>query len=282
MSALSTGPAQPGDPGLFGPASVSWRVHADPLMPVAGLRALLLQALHPVAMSGVRQHSGFRTDPWGRLRRTADYVGTVTFGTREEAERAGARVRGIHRQLGGVDPVTGRHYRVDDPDLLRWVHCTEVESFLTTFARSTGGVSAAEVDRYYREQRRSAALVGLDPASVPGSQQEITDYFTEQRPLLAATPGARAAARFVLWPPMPAWVSVATPARPAWAALGTLAFALLPRWARRLYRLPGLPSTDLTATVGARSLHTALSVLPAGWRDGPRVSAARDRLTPPA
>ena len=128
MTAIPVAPVgAANDPGLYGPGSVTWRVHADPSMALAGLRALLLQALHPLAMAGVAQHSEFRGDPWGRLFRTAEYVGTTTFGTTVEAQRAVAKVRGIHRQLTATDPATGQTYRIDRPDLLRWVHCVEVE-----------------------------------------------------------------------------------------------------------------------------------------------------------
>ena len=123
--------------GFFGPDSITWRVHSDPSFSVAGLRALLLQALHPVAMDGVAQNSeGFRESPWPRLMRTAAYVDTLTFGTRREALRAVRRVRGIHRQLGGVEETSGRDYRVDDPDLLLWVHCCEVDSLLSVARRA--------------------------------------------------------------------------------------------------------------------------------------------------
>ena len=118
---MSTQSLDVADPGLYGPDSVTWRVHADPSMALAGLRALLLQAVHPLAMSGVAQHSDFREDPWGRLFRTAEYVGVTTFGTTEHARRAGAKVRGIHRRLGGIEPESGIGYRVNDPELLRWV-----------------------------------------------------------------------------------------------------------------------------------------------------------------
>ncbi|MGI8536395.1 MAG: oxygenase MpaB family protein, partial [Mycobacteriales bacterium] len=134
------------DPGLYGPDSVTWRVHADPSMALAGLRALLLQSVHPLAMSGVIQHSDFRADPWGRLFRTAEYVGVTTYGTTSEARRAGARVRGVHRGLAGIEPESGVAYRVDDHDLLRYVHCVEVESFLTTAVRCGMRVSAADRD----------------------------------------------------------------------------------------------------------------------------------------
>ena len=109
--------------GFFGPDSVTWRVHSDPSFSVGGLRALLLQALHPVAMDGVARFSGgFKEEPWPRLIRTATYVDTLTFGTRTEAVEAVARVRSIHERLGATEETTGRAYRVDDPDLLLWVH----------------------------------------------------------------------------------------------------------------------------------------------------------------
>ena len=149
------------DPGLFGPDSVTWRVHADPSMALAGLRALLLQAVHPLAMAGVAQHSDFRRDPWGRLFRTAEYVGVTTFGTTEQARRAGAKVRGIHGRLVGIEPESGTAYRVNDPALLRWVHCCEAESFLSTALRCGLRLSAADQDRYYAEQTLGASLVVL-------------------------------------------------------------------------------------------------------------------------
>ena len=277
---MSTSPlvGSPPDPGLYGPDSVTWRVHSDPSMALAGLRALFLQAVHPMAMSGVAQHSDFQDDPWGRLFRTADYVGVTTFGTTEQAHRAGARVRGIHRKLAGIEPQSGQAYRVDDPDLLRWVHCVEVESFLTTAVRCGLRLSAAERDRYYAEQTRGAGLVGLDPATVPASVDQMAGYFRNVRPLLRMTPAAREAATFVLWPPMPALVRLGTPARPAWIALAAAAFAMLPRWARRMYRLPGVPTTDIAATAAGIAFRSGLLVVPESLRHGPHVKAARTRL----
>src|SRR2546430_11182099 len=155
------------DLGYFGPDSVTWRVHADPVMWIGGLRALFLQALHPLAMAGVEQHSGFRDDPWGRLLRTADYVGVITFGTREEADRAAARVRGRHRRHVGVEPESGVGYAVDDPQLLLWVHCCELDSFLTTARRAGLRLSAAEAARYVAEQVRSATLARIPARLAP-------------------------------------------------------------------------------------------------------------------
>ncbi|MDQ1699335.1 MAG: hypothetical protein QOG34_1198 [Frankiaceae bacterium] len=268
----------PGDSGLFGPDSLTWRVHADPVLWVAGLRALLLQAVHPAAMAGVLQHSDFRADPWGRLRRTADYVGVVSFGSSAEVKSIGRRVRALHGTVSGRDEITGVTYRAADPVLLRWVHCCEVESFLTTYQRAGGGLSPAEVDRYYAEQTRAAAVVGLDPAEVPASAAEIAAYFDRMRPELAVDDRARRVAGYVLRPPMPRWVALATPARPAWAGVAGLAAALLPRWARRLYRLPALPTTDASATAAVRALRAASSRAPERFREGPHLRAARARL----
>lgn len=265
------------DPGLYGPDSVTWRVHSDPSMALGGLRALLLQAVHPLAMAGVAQHSDFRGDPWGRLFRTAEYVGVTTYGTTQEARRAGAKVRGIHRQLGGIEPESGQAYRVNDPRLLTWVHCCETESFLSTAVRCGLRLTKSEQDRYYAEQVRGAELVGLTTA--PDSVQAMQDYFQAMRPELRVTAEAWKAARFVLIPPMPTKVVLGTPARPAWLALATASAAMLPRWARRMYRLPGLPFTDLGASAAGIALRSGFLVVPGALRDGPQVKAAKKRLS---
>ena len=270
--------AEPGhaDIGLFGPGSVTWRVHADPILWIAGLRALLLQAVHPAAMAGVLQHSDFRADPWGRLLRTADYVGVVTFGSTAEVAAIGARVRAIHRRVRGTDSETGIAYRADDPHLLRWVHCCEVASFVSTYQRATGALTADEIDRYYAEQTRSAAVVGLD-VDVPSSAAEMSAYFAAMRAETAVDGRARRLASYVLFPPMPGWAAW-TAGRPVWAGAAGLAAALLPRWTRRLYGLPSPPGSDLAATAGVRGLHTAMRAAPQRYREGPHLRAARQRL----
>lgn len=267
-----------GDPGLFGPDSVTWRVQADPSMLLAGLRALLLQTLHPLAMAGVAQHSDFQGDPWGRLFRTAEYVAVTTYGTTTEAERAGARVRGIHRRLAGTEPESGLPYRASDPELLRWVHCVEVESFLSTAVRCGLRLTRAEQDRYYTEQVRSAALVGLEPSTVPATVAQMRDYYRDVRPQLRATAEARRGVRFVLAPPMPTKVVLGTPARPAWASMASIGFTMMPGWARRMYFLPGLPTTDLAATAAGIAVRAALLAIPSGVRTGPELKKARTRL----
>jgi uncharacterized protein (DUF2236 family) len=262
------------DLGLFGPQSVTWRVHGDPTMLLGGLRSLFLQALHPLAMAGVADHSGFKDDPWGRLFRTADYVGVVAFGTTAQAQRAGARVRGIHRGLAGIEPESGARYRVDDPDLLLWVHCAEVESFFTTYRRAGGALAPGDADRYYAEQARAAELVGLNAADVPSTEADMAAYFTSVRPALRVTKPARDALWFVHVPPMPV---IAWPTRPAWAAIAGLSFALQPRWARRMYGAPALPTTDLLASAAVGAFRRTAMLVPPALRDGPHVKDAHRR-----
>ena len=270
------------DPGLFGPESVAWRIHSDPAMALAGFRALLLQAVHPVVMAGFSANSVYRDDPWGRLQRTGEWVDTTVFGTTRDATRAGARLRGVHRRLQPiVDPVTGVATRIDDPALLLWVHVTEVESFLSTYHRLGGRLDTGDADRYVDEMRRSAEQVGLDPATVPATEAEIAVYYEGIRPSLRVTSQARAAALWGFAPSMPRWVELATPARPAWASLVAVSAGLLPRWARRLYGLPGLPTSDLAATVTGRAVRQLALTLPTAVRRSPAQRAAFARVGPP-
>ncbi|MFI7301647.1 oxygenase MpaB family protein [Micromonospora aurantiaca] len=272
------------DLGLFGPGSVTWKVHEEPILIVAGLRSLYLQALHPRAMAGVAQNSNYRTDAWGRLVRTATYVGTTIYGTTAEAEAAGRRLRVRHARMRATDPFTGEEFRVDEPDLLRWVHVTEVESFVSTARRAGLALTDDEVDGYYTEQRRSAALVGLDPDDVPGTAAEVADYYRDVRPQLRMTREAAETAVFLTAPPLP-W-KLSLPARvglnlgpPRWAYFGIAATALgmLPPWALRLYGGLGLPTTTLSADLSARALRLALAAVPRRYREGPLQQAAKER-----
>lgn len=271
-------PTETDDLGLFGPDSVAWRVHADPAMVLGGLRALLLQTCHPVVMAGFAANSDYRHDFWGRLGRTGSFVDVVTYGARAEAERTGTRIRAVHARLAPVlDPESGRARRIDDPELLRWVHCAEVDSFLSTYRRCGGSLDEAGADRYVAEMRESARLVGLDNASIPASVNELATYFDDVRPELRVTPQARDAVRWSVAPTMPLWVTLATPARVGWAGLVATAAAMLPRWARRLYRLPGLPTTDVTASLAGRVVRAALLAVPEHVRASPTRQAALQR-----
>jgi uncharacterized protein (DUF2236 family) len=284
-----TGTSHHPDAGLFGPDSITWKLHREPILMLGGLRSLYLQALHPRAVAGVAQNSGYRSDMWGRLSRTADFVATVIYGSTADAEAAGARLRRVHSKLSATDPRTGERFRIDDPDLLRWVHVAEVESFLTTAQRAGVRLTAAEIDAYYTEQLRSAALVGLDPATVPATAAEVAAYYATMRPELGLTRDGAEAAFFLTVPPVPdTWGGRAlrlglTLGPPRWAYLGlaSTAIGLLPPWARKLYGAPGWPTADLAAGLSARGLRTlltgVLAVLPAGYRISPAHQAALTR-----
>ncbi len=225
-----------GDPGLFGPGTVTWQAHSDPMMWVAGIRALYLQALHPRAVRAVMQNSDFRRDAWGRLMRTAGFVGTTTYGTTEAAERAGARVRRIHRMLGANDPDTGERYAVDDPALLLWVHCAEIGSYLDVLRRSGLPITDAHADRYLAEHRHSARLVGLDPGTVPADRAGLAAYFARVRSELTAGADAREVDDFLRRPPVH---PLLVPARALlWRRVARLAYDSLPPYAHDLYGRP--------------------------------------------
>jgi uncharacterized protein (DUF2236 family) len=254
------------DVGLFGPGSVSWKVHSEPIMSLGGLRSLYLQALHPRAVAGVAQNSGYKADPWGRLTRTGEYLETILYGSTAEVEVASSRLRRLHSRMTAVDPRTGERFRIDEPDLLRWVHVTEVESFLTTARRAGLKLTDAEVDQYYTEQLRGAEQVGLDPSTVPGTAAEIAQYFTDIRPELALTKDGADTALFLTVPPIPAnWGSrtlrlglTLGPTRWAYFGIASTAIGLLPPWARKLYGGLGLPSTDLSADLSVRGIRLLL------------------------
>lgn len=173
--------------GLFGPGSVTRRILAEPVMWVGGLRAMYLQALHPRTMRATWQNTAFARpgEAWGRFGRTVEFVRVRTYGSAAEVERAGRRVRKVHASLTGTD-ADGSVIRLDEPELLLWVHCGEIASYADVARRSGIRLSAGELDEFVAEQRRSAAVVGLDPAGVPGSMAELDAYYERMRPRLYA------------------------------------------------------------------------------------------------
>ena len=274
------GPVRPGDPGLFGPTSVTWHMHADPMMWVAGVRALYLQALHPRAVRGVMEHSDFRRDPWGRLLRTARFVAVTTYGTREAAREAGAWVRRIHARLTATDPATGERYPLDQPELLLWVHCAEIDSYLHVVRRSGFPLTDELADRYIAEQRDAAApLVGLDPGDVPADRAQLAAYFASVRGQLAAGADARAVDDFLRRPPVH---PLLVPARAAlWRPVANLAYAALPPYARRLYGRPAPPPARVTRRL--RRTGAVLRRIPGRvrWQLPPKyILRAMERLGP--
>jgi uncharacterized protein (DUF2236 family) len=215
------------------------RVHADASMFVGGLRALLMQSLHPSAMAAVAAHSGYRGDPWGRLQRTAAFIAVTTFGTVTDAEAAIERIRAVHERVRGTTE-DGSPYRANDPHLLGWVHVAEVDSFLRCYQRyGAHPLTADERDEYVTDAARVATAIGVvDP---PRTEAELADRLAAYRPELRGTPQARSAARFMLMtPPLPVI------ARPAYAVLAAASVELLPAWARWPLRLPYLPIIEAT------------------------------------
>ena len=275
-----------GDVGLFGPESVTWRLHAEPLMGVAGLRALLLQALHPVAVVAFDEHSTYRQDVWARLGRTAEYVAVITYGSTTEAMLAASRVRAMHARVRGTLP-SGVEYAADEPQLLAWVHCCFVASFLEVLTRGGVTLTGAEQDQYIEEQVKAAMLVGLEPDEVPHDRAALLDYFRVIKPVLECTPAARRTAAEIVAPAAPPRLDSAATPTPRLAALAGLAFAALPPWGRRLYALPELPGAadfpmpprrSACAASGA-TLRGIQSVVPS-LGEGAQLRAARARLHP--
>ncbi len=228
--------AKPGE-RWFTETDPIWRVHADAAMFVAGIRALLLQSLHPLAMAGVAGHSGYKGDPWGRLQRTSTFLATTTFGTIEDADALIARIRGIHEGVRGKAP-DGRPYSASDPHLLKWVHIAEADSFLQAHQQyAVTPLTPAEADSYVAQSCVVATRLGvIDP---PTTVAELDAAIASYRPELESTAAARDAARFLLLhPPLP-WS-----AQPGYGALAGAAVALLPMWARRHLALPYLPLAE--------------------------------------
>ncbi|MXZ29371.1 MAG: DUF2236 domain-containing protein [Acidimicrobiia bacterium] len=254
----------PGAPTLLPAGGAAWLVHAEASMILGGIRALLLQSLHPVAMQGVGEHSDFRADPLGRLRRTVFFLGTTTYCSLREAEAAIEAVRRVHLSVSGVTP-DGRRYRADDQDLLVWVHATEIDSFLEAFLRygrrprrrgtsltpnlpdshrsggaggsggsepvpASSGMPLAELpDRYVAEMAEVGGRLGIDDP--PRSHTELAAVIAGFRPVLAATDLSREAAYFLRAFPLP------PVARLAYGVLFWAAFDSLPQWAQSLHDL---------------------------------------------
>ena len=226
-------------PRWFEPGSPITRVHADASMFVGGLRALLMQTLHPAAMKAVSEHSGFRGDMWGRLHRTSTFLAVTTFGTAEDAQAAVDAVRRIHsRVVGQLDD--GTPYRADDPHLLAWVHAAEADSFLRAHqVYGRDPLDQAERDQYVAQLGEVSARLGVvDP---PRTEAELAEVLAAFRPELRGTPEAREAVRYVLLkPPLP------LAARPPYAVIAAAAIGLMPAWTRLPLRLPWLPVSERT------------------------------------
>lgn len=190
-------PVPPSDEALFKRNSPIRMVHADIVgMMVGGIRALLLQMLHPAALQGVLDHSNFREDMHGRLRRTARFIAVTTFGHRDEAQSAIERVNRIHARVTGTLP-DGTPYSATTPRTLAWVHVTEASSFLAAYKRHVRpDMPGHEQDEYFRQFALIARALGADP--VPTNRNEAEELFRDMRSDLRTSPEAREVARLVL------------------------------------------------------------------------------------
>lgn len=284
-----------GDPGLCGPDSASWRVIGEPAAIAGGLRALLLQVAHPLAMAGVADHSAFRTDPLGRLHRTSAYVTASTFGSTPEALRIARQVRRVHPHVRGTAP-DGRTYRADDPRLLTWVAVALSSSFLAAHrAWAPTALTADEADAFVREQSRISALLDpavdvdglladgsaqaelragrvalpmLDTGLLPGSVAELDAVLAGFAPELGVNEQGRAALRFLRWPPLPFAV------RGAYLVLYAGAVGSLERHHRRALELDLPAPAARAAVLQARAL---LAGMRAATGVSPNLAAARRR-----
>lgn len=245
-------------PRRFGLDDPIARVHGDASMFVGGIRALMLQALHPAAMAGVAEHSDYRTDMWGRLNRTATFIAATTFATDAHADAAIAAVRRIHERVVGTLP-DGTPYSASDPHLLRWVHVAEIDSFLTAHQRyGARPLSPAETDTYVAQTAHVAEALGA--RDVPRTKAELDDVLAAYRPGLRGTPEAREAIRYLLLkPPLPLL------ARAPYGTLTAAAVGLMPAWTRVPLRLPWLPVVEGTVVralgqVSTSTIRWAMSV----------------------
>ena len=263
-------PDQPADDGYFGPASIAWRISGDLSAPVAGLRALMIQALHPLAMAGVDQHSDWRADPVGRLAATSAYLANITFGERAVAQRAAARVRRIHERVTGVDSATGQPYAASDPALLLFVHAALVDSNIAAREKFGAPLTRGDADRYIEEMVVAAQLVGVPVELVPDSQAALSKYLTWVQPQLLCTPAARESMAYLLDPP-----GLDLEVAEIWQDIREATLISLPGWARERY---GYTVPELTP-VRRDEIRQALGVLDAVFLGEPGVLEARERIT---
>jgi uncharacterized protein (DUF2236 family) len=261
-------PVAPRDDGVFGPGSMVWRVHRGPGFLVAGLRALMLQALHPLAMAGVAQHSQWQRDPVGRLASTSGYVLTVTYGDTPTVAAAAQQVRRVHVSVRGQDTVTGLPYSAEDPRLLLWVHIGLVDSLLEVTQRYGRALDGSQADRYVAEMARFAELVGVPAGTAPDSTAAL-ERALRSDDLLQTTDAAREAIAIVLDPPQ-----IEAELGELWRDIGQVAIGTLPDWARDMYGFDP-PPPDLLERDAVRQL---LGTLDFAFETMPGVVDARRRI----
>jgi len=257
------------DPGLFGPGSASWRVNRETTVLFGGARALLMQAAHPLVLAGARQTGFYERNPWKRLERTLHLTYTMTFGTRAEALEAARRINRVHRDVHGVDEVTGQPYDAFDPDLLLWVHACLVDSQLLFERLTVGRLDDQGRERFHQEQMAGAELLGLDRSRIPPTVPALRAYVEKVAAsgTLRVTDETMVVANLIRHPPRQ------VPWRPVLWQVSRWAFATLPPPLRAMYGVRWSPFRELELRGSLRSLRLLRPLLPAYFRE---IMPARD------
>jgi uncharacterized protein (DUF2236 family) len=262
-----------GDPGLFGPESISWRIDREVMVLAGGTCALLLQLAHPAVAAGVAQHSDFRANPFARLRRTLHATFDIVFGTTPQAERSLARIDAIHGQVRGRVPESGVGYRARDPRLLLWVHATLVDTALRITDRFIRPLSEVEAEAYHAECRQIAVMFGVPEPNVPRTLVELRAWMASviASGEVAVSNTARSLAPAVLYP---------TRALPctAWDLAHLASISVMPAELRRGYGLAWTPRHERGARLMAAGSRRILPLLPAMLLHVPHARSADHRI----
>ena len=272
--ARTSGVATGGDPGYFGPGSVSWRVHREAAVMLGGARALLMHAAHPLVVAGARQTQMYTRDPWARLERTLRLNYMVTFGTKAQADATARHVNAVHADIHGVDSVTGQPYDALDPDLLLWVHTCLVDTALVMERLVVGGLDPAGRQRFYEESLVQAELLALPRSAVPATVEEMGDYLAGviSSGVLRRTDGSQAVGALIKHPPPE------TPRRALWRLISFWSFGLLPDEIRRdVYSVAWNRTQQLALRASLRAARYLRPLAPGNLRFIPPARAAARR-----
>ena len=263
-----------GDPGYFGPGSVSWHVHREAAVMLGGARALLMHAAHPLVVAGARQTQMYTRDPWARLERTLRLNYMVTFGTRSQADSTARHVNAVHADIHGVDSVTGRPYDALDPDLLLWVHACLVDTALLLERLVVGDLDPSGRQRFYEESMVQAELLALPRSALPPTVEELRDYIAGviSSGVLRRTDGSEAVGALIKDPPPE------TPQRRLWRLISFWSFGLLPDQIRGdVYSVAWNQAQELALRSSLRAARYLRPLAPGSLRFIPPARAAARR-----
>jgi len=249
--------------GLFGPSSVSWQVHREVSVLFGGARALLMHAAHPLVVAGARQTGFYERNPWKRLERTLQLQFTITFGTHDEALRAAERINRVHRDVHGIDAVTGLPFDAMDPDLLLWVHASLVDSSMLFEQLTVGKLDDQGRERFHQEQMVSAQLLGLSRDRIPPTVPELRHYIdvVVDSGILRVGSDAHAVADLIRHPPKE------VPWRPVLWQVAWWAFATLPPRLRELYGIRWSPFKQFRLRGSIGTMRAIRPLLPGKIRE---------------